>query len=172
MGLIDRLIREGAKAITKVATEAIETVGDEIVKGIDSLSEKVDGLGETPATIVEPAVTEASNVPEGYESLEDEDVDKKLRAVFAKEFPQYEIREQVSPTTLGGTGKFMPYDFGVYENGVPKLFIMVVYNNTCSQRLYRWSKEEAERAGVTMINFVYCFENRIDYIINRLHQYL
>lgn len=134
MGLFDRLIREGAKAITKVATEAIESVG--------------------------------------YDGLADECVDKKLRTILAKEFPQYEVREQVSPTTLGGIGKFRAYDFGVYENGTPKLFIMVVYNNTCRQREYRWSKEQAESTGVTMINFVYAFENRIDYIIDRLHQYL
>ncbi len=172
MGLFDRLIREGAKAITKVATEAIESVGDDIVRGIDSLTEMVENAGETPATIVEPAESKAYDVPVGYAGLEEEDVDKKLRAVLAKEFPQYEVREQVSPTTLGGTGKFRPYDFGIYENGAPRLFIMVVYGNTCAQREYRWSKEQAESAGVTMINFVYAFENRIDYMIDRLHQYL
>lgn len=152
MGLFDRLIREGAKAITKAATDAIESVGDDICRGIDSLTERVDNAG--------------------YDNLEEEDVDRKLRAVLAKEFPQYEVREQVSPVTLGGTGRFRPYDFGIYENDSPKLFIMVVYNNTCVQREYRWSKEQAASAGVPMINFVYAFENRMDYIINRLHQYL
>ena len=49
---------------------------------------------------------------------------------------------------------------------------MVVFSNDCALRTYRWSKEQAERAGVTMINFVAAFENRIDYIIDRLHQYL
>ncbi|MBQ9140508.1 MAG: hypothetical protein IJX63_01775 [Lachnospiraceae bacterium] len=143
MGLFDKLFRQGANAITKVATDAIEST-----------------------------MSKTSNVPTGYEGLEEEDVDRKLRAVLAKEFPQYEVREQVSPTTLGGTGKFKPYDFGIYENGAPKLFIMVVYNNTCAQREYRWSKEQAEAAGVTMINFVFAFENRLDYIIDRLHQFL
>lgn len=102
----------------------------------------------------------------------DAEVEEKLRAVFSHEFPQYEIREDVSPTTIGGTGNFMNYTFGVYENGAPKLFIMVVGNNDCAKRTYRWSKEQAERAGVTLINFVAQFENRMDYIIDRLHQYL
>lgn len=112
------------------------------------------------------------SVPTGYEDVAEEFVADKLRAVFAREFPQYEIKENVSPTTIGGTGEFMDYSFGVYENGVPKLFIMVVFSNDCARRTYRWSKEQAERAGVTMINFVAAFENRIDYIIDRLHQYL
>lgn len=113
-----------------------------------------------------------SDVPAGYEDVAYKRVDIKLRAVFAREFPQYEIRENVSPTTIGGTGTFMNYSFGVYENGAPKLFIMVVDSNDCARRTYRYSKEQAERAGITMINFVMAFENRIDYIIERLHQYL
>lgn len=106
------------------------------------------------------------------DTFEDKEVDEKLREILASEFPQYEVKEQVSPTTIGGEGKFLPYDFAVYENGQPKLFIMVVYNNTCASREYRWSKEQAEFAGVTMINFVYAFENKKDYMIDRLHQYL
>ena len=102
----------------------------------------------------------------------DKEVDEKLREILRTEFGQYEVKEQVSPTTIGGEGKFLPYDFAVYENGQPKLLIMVVYNNTCASREYRWSKEQAENAGVTLINFVYAFENKKDYMIDRLHQYL
>lgn len=155
MGLLDALLNKGAKMLKQAATEAIENAAEEMVSGLRNGEE-----------------TEAVRTTTGYEALEEEMVDVKLRNILAKEFSQYEVKEQVSPATLGGTGKFLPYDFGVYENGVPKLFIMVVYNNTCSHRDYRWSKEEAAKAGVPMINFVYVFDNKIDYIINRLHQYL
>ncbi len=167
MGLLDRLLNQGAKMLTKVAAEAIENVADEVIGGLSSTDDRKKAAAADNVTRVAH-----EEVPAGYEDVQEETVDVKLRAVLAREFPQYEIRQEVSPTTLGGTGKFTPYDFGVYENGEPKLFIMVVYNNTCRQREYRWSKEEAERAGVAMINFVFVFENRIDYIINRLHQYL
>jgi len=55
---------------------------------------------------------------------------------------------------------------------VPKLFIMIVGKNTTTHREYRWSREQAERAGVTMINFVAHYPNEIPYIVDRLHQYL
>lgn len=172
MGLFDSILKQGARRlISEVTSAAIDTVADEIKKNFTE--------GNSTTTTTTTAKKELTleeivgyKVPEGYEEVAEKDVEDKLRLVFQKEFSQYEIREQVSPTTIGGTGNFMPYSFGVYENGAPKLFIMVVYNNTCRERLYRWSKEEAEKAGVPLINFVFVFENRIDYIINRLHQYL
>ncbi len=165
MGLFDSLLNKGAKMLKEAAVDAISDVADGVLDGIK---------GEDSAVVSKQSAKarRAVDVPAGYEDIANATVDVKLRKILAKEFAQYEIREQVSPTTIGGTGTFKAYDFVVYENGVAKLFIMVVYNNTCAKRDYRWSKEEAARAGVPMINFVYAFENKIDYMINRLHQYL
>jgi len=99
-------------------------------------------------------------------------VETKLINVLAAEFPQYTVVKDVSPTTIGGVGRFMPYSLGVYDGDVPKLFIMIVGKNTTTHREYRWSREQAERAGVTMINFVAHYPNEIPYIVDRLHQYL
>lgn len=96
----------------------------------------------------------------------------KIRQVLAECYPQYEVRENVSPATLGGAGKFMNYSFGVYSAGAPKLFIMLVGKTTCRTRLYRWSKEEAARNGVTMINFIEHYPNSVLYIRDRLQKYL
>lgn len=96
----------------------------------------------------------------------------KIRKVLAEDFASYEVKENVSPTTLGGTGKFMNYSFGVYQAGAPKLFIMMVGKTTCSTRLYRFSKEQAAKSGVTMINFVSHYPNNVEYIKERLKKYL
>lgn len=96
----------------------------------------------------------------------------KIREVLAQSFSGYEVRENVSPTSIGGTGKFMNYSFGVYAGGSPKLFIMLVGKTTCSTRLYRWSKEQAAKSGVQMINFVEHYPNNVNYIRNRLQKYL
>lgn len=96
----------------------------------------------------------------------------KIRKVLAESFPQYEIKENVSPATIGGSGNFMNYSFGVYSAGTPKLFIMLVGKTTCSTRNYRWSKEQAAKSGVTMINFVKHYPNNVGYIKDRLQQYL
>ncbi len=160
MGLFDSLLNRGAKMLKEAAADAISDVADGILDGVKSEGSAVGSKRR------------AQDVPAGYEDIANATVDMKLRKILEREFPQYEIREQVSPTAIGGTGTFKAYDFAVYENGIAKLFIMVVYNNTCAKRDYRWSKEEAARAGIPMINFVYAFENKIDYMINRLHQYL
>lgn len=165
MGLFDKLFNQGAKVLKQVASEVMENVADEVLSGSH-------GAENTGNISVSKTSAQQENIVVSRDGMDESDVYKKLRLVLANEFPGYEVREQVSPTTLGGAGKFRPYDFGVYENGVPKLFIMVVYNNTCAQREYRWSKEEAEKAGVPMINFVFAFENRVNYVIDRLHQYL
>lgn len=172
MGLLDALIRRGKREVTKMAVNAIV---DEISKGSQNKAAQTASVpsnvqqNQTSAPVVQNNVSQPQ--PRQF-NIEDEFVDDKLKYVFKKEFPQYEIKERVSPVTLGGTGKFKDYDFGVYENGAPKLFIMLVGPNTCRHREYRWSKEEAERAGVPMINFVMAFSNKIDYITQRLHQYL
>lgn len=157
MGLLDALIRRGRREVTRMAVNAI----------VDELGKNSGSTQETaPASTQAQQASPVASV-NTYMSVED-----KLRKILAEDFAQYEVKENVSPVTLGGTGNFMPYSFGIYENGTPKLFIMVVSNNTCSQRLYRWSKEEAAKAGVTMINFVGHFENKMDYVKNRLQQYL
>lgn len=103
---------------------------------------------------------------------EPEDVRKEIEEIVAQCFPQYELRRNVSPTTIGGLGRFLDYSYGVYLGGEPKLFIMIVGKKTTSHRVYRWSKEEAAKKGITMINFVEHFPNKYDYVKNRLAQYL
>lgn len=165
MGFLDSLLSKSTKKIVSDLTKA----------AIDAVASAVDA--DSTSQVSKPASgqavqTVAETVPAGYEGLVDEEVDTKLEAILSKEFPQYELRTQVSPETIGGTGRFMPYSYGIYENDKPKLFIMIVSNNTCASRYYRWSKEAAGKAGIPMINFVYTFSNKIPYMIDRLHQYL
>lgn len=79
----------------------------------------------------------------GYEHVKGAMVQEKLDAVLAKEFPQYTVEHEV-----------------------------IVTNNTCVSAAYKRSRELSEANGYTLINFVAAFENRMDYIVNRLHQYL
>lgn len=170
MGFLSNLLGNSAKKLASTAAQsAVDAVSDELNRRL----QKDARSSQNVSSPMEKAVSGAADVPEGYGDLGAyAPVRKKIRRVLQKEFPQYEVREEVSPVTLGGTGRFMPYSFGVYENGSPKLFIMLADSNTCAMRTYRWSKEEAARAGVPMINFVTAFENEIGYIISRLHQYL
>lgn len=176
MGFLDSLLRKSSNAVTSAAARAVgNAVGDMVEDAAQGLIKGLKNGGDNDKTDTQRSTGTSANVVKKTverDAFAPKEVNEKLREILASEFPQYEVKEKVSPTTIGGEGQFLPYDFGVYENGQPKLFIMVVYNNTCASRTYRWSKEQAERAGVEMINFVYAFENRKDYMIDRLHQYL
>lgn len=109
----------------------------------------------------------------GYEHLRHAMVDEKLDAVLAKEFPQYTVEREVSATAFGALDTYMPYSYVIYDEAHnPKLIIMIVSHNTCVSAAYKRSRELSEANGFTLINFVAAFENRMDYIVNRLHQYL
>ncbi len=96
----------------------------------------------------------------------------KILQVLADEFPEYTVYEDVSPATLGGTGKFMNYSIVVAKDSEIKLVIMIIGKTTASHREYRWSKEFALNHGVTFLNFIRHYPNTLDYISHRLHQYL
>ena len=164
MGLLDRLIN-------KIG----EVVGEEAKEGL----QKAFGSGQRPAGQTGSADTDHySNTDgqqafgDGYYDFDGRPLADKLYEVLRDEFPEYVVNENVSPETLGGTGRFMRYSYGVYKDGQPKLFIMIINNNTCAMREYRWSKEQAEKAGVTLINFRLNEPNSVMYIRDRLHKYL
>ena len=157
--------------------DVLKNVGDIVDKEMGEDAKKI--LGELGDAIKEAQanqpVQKEEAAPAADEAIYEEDgepCDKKIRECLASEFPQYTVKENVSPTTIGGTGKFMDYSFGIYDSDKPKLFIMLVGKTTCSTRLYRWSKEQAAAAGVTMINFVKHYPNNPEYIKERLHKYL
>lgn len=147
MGFLDGLLKN---AVSKVVNEATRST-------IDAIKENI-----APGNVTS----------QGSDPLRHADVYKKLRTILAQEFPRYEVKEKLSAVTFGGESSYMPYDFAIYEAGVPKLLIMVVYNNTCASKAYKQSRELGESQGITLINFVYAFENKPEYITNRLHEYL
>ena len=183
MGLLSSILKKGIRDLGERVTENLEKefgegIGDEIEKklgrAVKNAVHPADGYFDDRS---KPARTDRriNAGDESYYEYDDSDprsAAEKIAAVLAEEFPQYEVRENVSPSTIGGTGRCLDYSFGVYENGEPKLFIMLVGKDTCGSRVYRWSKEQAEKAGVTMINFVEHYPNRPGYIKERLHQYI
>ncbi|MBR2809849.1 MAG: hypothetical protein IKD69_00575 [Solobacterium sp.] len=107
-----------------------------------------------------------------YDDTDGRSCREKLLAVLAEDFSQYTVRENVSPHTIGGEGRFMDYSIAVYSGDVPVPLIMIVGKTTTSHREYRWSREEAAKHGYPMINFVEHYPNRPDYIRTRLQKYL
>ena len=193
MGLLDKLLEEGSKVLKEVASDEnkekaekfisdLATSAEGIISDLKSeetkdkaadfladLEDRFSGLNNEKTDSEEPEYKE-----EYYEQDESDERScrEKILVVLADEFPQYEVREHVSPHTIGGEGRFMDYDIVVYDGEEPKLFIMIIGKTTTSHREYRWSREQAESQGYKFINFIEHYPNRVEYISERLHGYL
>ena len=192
MGLLDKILKEGADAIKDIASEenkkkaqdlfgslkeSLEEHKDDLKKAADELKnefEKETGVSVSGA--VQSIKDESSSSSCGssvYEDYEDGmTARQRILGILADKFPKYEVKENVSPATIGGTGRFMNYSIAVYDGNVPKLFIMLIGKTTTAHREYRWSRQEAEKRGYSFINFVEHFPNRPEYIEERLRKYL
>ena len=177
MGLFDKLLKEGADALKEAMSEENKEKANELFGALKStLEEHADDLksivGEMKAE-AEKAKEEEAAKEKLYEPVEDgKTCRERILETLAAEFPQYTVKENVSPTTIGGTGKFMDYSIVVYDGDTPKLIMMLIGKTTTAHREYRWSRQEAEKNGYTFINFVEHYPNTPEYISTRLHKYL
>ena len=196
MGLFDKILKEGADALKDIASEenkekaadlfdslkkGFEEHKDDLKKAAEELKKEVEGktgvtFEETVQSIKDDFPSTEGNVPSEasiYDDYEDgKTARQRILEILADKFPRYEVKENVSPTTIGGTGKFMNYSIGVYDGAKPVLFIMLIGKTTTAHREYRWSRQEAERRGYYFINFIEHYPNRPEYIEERLRKYL
>ena len=139
MGLLDKLIKEGAEALKDVASEENKKKAQELFGSLkEGLEEHKEDLKKALDEIKEEYGVPETSKPSSSSSYEkyfpedyDSDTDprscrEKILAVLADEFPRYDVRENVSPAEIGGTGRFMNYSIGVYDGREPKLFIMII----------------------------------------------
>ena len=166
MGLFDKL----KKQISDAVGDAVGDVVGNVVSGI--AKKQTEDIRKETEQNVNRAAAAAEDYFDDYEEMDEAKTAERIREVMRTSYPQFEVRENVSPTTIGGVGRYMNYSFGIYNMGQPVLFIMLVGKTTCSHKEYRWSKQQAAAAGVTMINFVSHYPNKVEYVTERLGQYL
>ena len=186
MGFLDKLIKNTVKQVTNEAERdarnaANQAVGNAVNNALGGLfgTNRPTGTANTAPTGSGQSYTAPSAAPAYAEETVDpmyyddgRPVAAKLREVLASDFAAFTVRENVSPTEIGGTGKFLNYTYGVYSGGAPRLFIVVGGKSEFGRRTYRWSKQQAAAAGVPLINFWVAEPNSVPYITQRLHKYL
>jgi hypothetical protein len=182
MGIFDKLLQDGAKALSELATEENKEKAanflNALKEGLEEVSDQIKERAKEANIDFDDLKSRSSGDVEYKEEYFEEDLEdtrscrEKILQVLADDFPKYEVKEDVSPLTIGGTGKCMNYSIGVYDGQEPKLFIMIIGKTTTSHREYRWSREEAEKKGYVFLNFVGHYPNRVEYIKERLAKYL
>ena len=181
MGLFDKLLKEGAEALKEItkeenkekATALFNSLKETINEHADELKKAVDEFQAEAQKADETRKAEKAAMETYYTEPEDGmTCRERILKVLADEFPQYKVRENVSPKELGGEGRFMDYSIVVCDGQSPKLVMMLIGKTTTAHREYRWSREEAEKRGITFLNFVEHYPNNTKYISDRLHKYL
>ena len=178
MGLLDEILKEGANIIKEVASDENKEKAAELLNSLKGTLEEHAGdlknLAEAFQKEVGTGKKEEMEYQESYfEPVEDGTTSReRILEVLKNEFPNYTVKENVSPTTIGGQGRFMNYSIVAYDGDVPKLIMMLIGKTTTTHREYRWSREEAEKNGYPFINFIEHYPNTPEYISNRLHKYL
>ena len=178
MGLLDELLKDGADILKEAASDENKEKATELLNSLkDNLEKHAADLKDLAESFRKDAGNGSKEETEYKESSckPAEEVTtsrERILGVLKHEFPNYTVKENVSPTTFGGQGRFMDCSIVVYETETPKLIIMLIGKTTTAHREYHWSREEAEKRGYPFINFVKHYPNTPEYISNRLHKYL
>ena len=146
MGIFDRIIKN-------VVSDAI---GKEIEKHIPTNNNNYQDESYTNNT--SPITNNQSEVH-----------DKAYFAgILANNFSQYEVKENVSVSEIGGNGR--PYDFGLYSGAKLAAVLVLTEHNRDNNRAYLGSKETAKSANIPFINFYLHMPNEKTYVIDRINK--
>ena len=173
MGLFDKILKEGADILKEVATEENKEKAASLLNSLkESLEEHAGEIKNVIGELADEAKVSTGD-PSLYEEVEDgKTCRQRILEALASEFPDYTVKENVSPRDLGGTGAFMDYSILVCKDEEVKLVIMLIGKTTTAHREYRFSKQFAQTKGYPFINFIEHYPNQPDYIVQRLHKYL
>lgn len=169
--------------VTEALTKELQTAATSASQGSRQAS-----TSQPQATTQTQGMSSAADTSRSYST----DVEAKayFKGILASDFAQYEIREDVPVSALGGssvsdfnlytdnlrqysTTEGRAFDFGLYQSGALKAVISLGGPGSHNRKKkYLVSRMFALKAGVAYINFYTHLPNDRDYIVNRIHKLL
>ncbi len=195
MGLLGELFKAVGKSAVKSAEQKVareagrqigQKAGETIVNGVKDLTGIDRGnnsnsqSGSLRDTAVNESVTEERKVNRSSEkriyalprkSLTENSDTVRTAGIIRNElsaYSSYDVKEDYSFAGADAQNA----SFAVFSNGAPKLYIMLVGKSTCSSHAYLEAKRKAVSEGVSIVNFVEHFENKPEYVKERIAEYL
>ena len=102
---------------------------------------------------------------------EEDELRLRLETIIAEEFSEYELRKEIPAAEMTSYDGAKDYSYGLYLNGTPKAFIMIMENkNHYMKKEVVLAKQAAEQSGIPYMNFMPHLPNTPEYISNRLRQ--
>ncbi|MDR1564843.1 MAG: hypothetical protein LBS74_07800 [Oscillospiraceae bacterium] len=159
MGLFDSLVKGVTGTIKNAAVDAVRNSVLNNQGQSGGFSNQSGAAANTPYQSA-PQQVEAGGHTVGY-------FKELLHANFS---PAYVIRENVSPSELGGSGR--PYDFVLLKEGRIVGVIPLAEHNRTNNAAWKNARESAENAGIPFINFHLHMPNTKAFVIDRINRLL
>ena len=125
------------------------------------------------------------------DNMSDEMIVSYFREILKNDFPEYQVKEEVSVTEFVGNAcdTFQlyktrptqaykaewgnPYNFVLYKNGEAVAVVMLGRKGSHNENVkYLISRMYAKKVGLPYINFYTNYPNRKDYVIERIKSFL
>lgn len=110
-----------------------------------------------------------SNLYKNSSPSYDGDVRSKIEGIIASDFPEYELRKEVSASETNAAPGAKDYSYGIYLNNIPKAYIMIMEDHNHYRKAeVRLAREAAERNNIPYMNFMPYLPNEYSYVAERL----
>jgi hypothetical protein len=150
-----------------------------LVRGVNELADKMQKMQDSPnsgansgadsqSAVPTPAPVSVPSGPRTYDLEAAPQVKSQFSSALKSNFSQYEIRESVPVSELGGEGK--PYDFGLYQNGQAVAMVLIAHHSRTKNRPFRNSLERAAAAGIPVVVFYDHLPNEAGYVAQRIKE--
>jgi hypothetical protein len=116
------------------------------------------------------AVRDTTGVETSEGASTDEHAAAYFEEILVSEFGDFELRKNVDPSELSGSGR--PYDFAFVKNDKIVAVIPLAKHNRINNAAWKDARATAERAGVAFINFHLHMPNQRDFVIDRIKRLL
>lgn len=188
MGLLDRLINKGARAIgDAMADKLVDTLkGDnEIGDAFRSVKSAVTEIAETTVNEVQHTMqANSQNDTETYAPAREQSFEEKLQAIL-ENAGNYEVRKNISPDELemecgqqiyirGGCYSAPELiTYGIYRDGYRVLYVRLwdtyrEYNHAANRQI----KQFCDGNGIKMLDFFDYLPNEENYMDQRIREQL
>jgi hypothetical protein len=174
MGLFDSL----KKAIN---TDAVKNaVGEDVFTKLEKATKEIEKSGfTTNSNASAPSRSEPANEPEPvFEAPKKTAVVRDrfddFDAIISRNFADTEVRRNVPASELqpGCHPACTPVQFMFYRDGAPVLAVVLVKENNYRGMNVVATKKICESLGIRYIRFYHEYENREDYVVNRIRENL
>lgn len=149
----------------EVSKKIEEQVTNKVGKVFDSMAKDTSAPASS-APVASTSVAKKNYAPP-RKSLTANQETIRTANIIREQLSRYSSIEVKEDYSIAGSSA-QNVSFAIFQNGAPKLYVMIVGKTTCTSHAYLETKRKAEQEGVKLINFVEHFRNDPAYVDTRL----